>query len=195
MQDFSEDDYYENEFAEEVEHKKHAETARSDGKTLVLEKDLKAAGGASARMYDLMHLAFGHMVQWSTEEKNMLLTRDEAWSIGYRNHEKSPDRVLEMMSLYEFEAGMQGLEAVRQALDVSQLSEDQKERVTQYFTDYVYADRDFIIQHYRGNHNKFEKYWKFVQPIPPRQTLPEVKEFIARHAVEVGLIRDKQEEK
>ena len=189
---FSEDDYYENDLSGDAENTRHAETARSDGKHLLLEKDIKAAGRIQGRMYDLLHLAFGHMVQWSTDDAKMILTKEEAWAIGYRNHEGSADRILDLMSLYEFEAGMQGIEALRQVLDEATLSDDQKEAILQYFTDYVYADRDYIIQHYRGNHLSFQKFWKFGCAIPPRQKLPDVKSFIERSAVEIGLIRDKQ---
>lgn len=192
MTGFSEDDYHENEHSGDEEHQKHAETARSDGKTLLLEIDIVAAGGIQGRIYDLLHLAFGHMVQWSTEESNMLLTREEAWSIGYRNHEKSPSIVVDMMSFYEFEAGMQGVEALHQVLDEVSLSLEQKETILQYFTDYAYCDRSYIIQHYRGNHESFQKFWVFGQPIPPRQKIPHVQTFIERQAVEIGLIRDKQ---
>jgi hypothetical protein len=192
LTEFSEDDHYNNDHSGDIENKKHAETARSDGKNLILEKELKNAGGIQGRMYDLMHLAFGHMVQWSSDDKKLLLTKEESWAIGYRNHEGSPDIVLEMMSLYEFEAGMQGIEALRQVIDEVDISKEQKERITQYFVDYVYADRDYIIQHYRGNHESFQKFWKFGQNIPPRQTLPKVEKFIKRHAVEIGLIQDKQ---
>jgi len=190
---FSEDDFYENHHVE-PDHKKHAETARSDGKNLLLEQNLEKAGGTQGRMYDLMHLAFGHMVQWSSEDQKMLLTREEAWSIGYRNHEKSPDRVVDMMSFYEFEAGMQGVEALRQVLDRMNIIEDQKERILQYFVDYVYCDSAYIIQHYRGNHQSFQKFWKFGQPIPQRGHVPHVDTFIKRHAVEIGLIRDKNKD-
>ena len=189
---FSEDDYYENDFTNDEENEKHTETARSDGKNLLLEKDLVKAGGIQGRMYDLLHLAFGHMMQWSTNEINMLLTKEEAWEIGYRNHEESPDVVVDLMSLYEFEAGMQGIEALQQALDISNIEIDQKENILQYFVDYAYADRGYIIQHYRGNHESFQKFWEFGQDIPPRQNLPYVKEFIERHTVEIGLIHDKQ---
>ncbi len=192
MAGFSEDDYYENDHSDDPHHEKHAETARSDGKTLILEKDLTKAGGIQGRIYDLLHLAFGHMVQWSTNDTDTLLTKEEAWSIGYRNHDGSPDQVIQMMSFYEFEAGMQGIEALHQTLDESDLSKDQKEKILQYFVDYAYADRDYIIQHYRGNHESFQKFWKFAQPIPPRKDIPTVTEFIQRHAVEIGLIRDKQ---
>jgi hypothetical protein len=188
---FSEDDYYENHHAE-PDHKKHAETARSDGKNLLLEKNIDKAGGIQGRMYDLMHLAFGHMVQWSSEDSKLLLTREEAWSIGYRNHETSPDRVVDMMSFYEFEAGMQGIEALRQVLDKMSIIEDQKDRILQYFIDYVYCDSSYIIQHYRGNHESFQKFWKFGQPISPRSHLPMVDTFIKRHAVEIGLIQDRE---
>lgn len=190
MTGFSEDTYYEN---NENEETKHAETARSDGKNLLLEKDLQNAGGIQGRTYDLLHLAFGHLVQWSSDDKSLLLTKEEAWSIGYRNHEGSPDIVIDMMSLYEFEAGMLGLEALRQVLDNTEIYPEQKEKITQYFTDYVYADRAYIIQHYRGNHESFQKFWKFGQPVPSRQSIPNVKEFIKRHAVEIGLIQDIQE--
>jgi hypothetical protein len=189
---FSEDEYYKNEHADDPEHVKHAETARSDGKILLLEKDIEKAGGITGRMYDLLHLAFGHMVQWSSNDTAMLLTREESWAIGYRNHDTSPDRVIDMMSFYELEAGMQGVEALRQILDGMTFSEDQKERITQYFANYVYCDSSYIIQHYRGNHESFQKFWKFGQPIPPRIPLPIVENFIQRHAVEIGLIRDKQ---
>ncbi len=130
------------------------------------------------------------MVQWSSDDHKLLLTKEEAWAIGYRNHEDSPDCVLDMMSLYEFEAGMQGVEALHQVLDRMTIPEDQKEKILQYFVDYVYGDRDYIIQHYRGNHESFQKFWKFGQDIPPRQTLPAVDSFIERSAVEIGLIRD-----
>lgn len=186
---FKEDEYYENNKADE---EKHAETARSDGKNLLLEKDLAKAGGIQGRMYDLLHLAFGHMVQWSTEDPHMLLTKEEAWAIGYRNHEKSPDVVLDMMSLYEFEAGMQAIEMLHKVLKEINILEDQKEKIIQYFVDYVYCDRGYIIQHYRGNHESFQKFWKFGQPIPPRREFPKVETFIERSAVEIGLIRDKQ---
>ncbi len=186
---FSEDDFYENHHVE-PDHKKHAETARSDGKNLLLEISLEKAGGIQGRLYDLMHLTFGHMVQWSSEDSKLLLTREEAWSIGYRNHETSPDRVVDMMSFYEFEAGMQGIEALRQVLDRMNILEEQKDRILQYFVDYVYCDSSYIIQHYRGNHQSFQKFWKFGQPIPPRGHLPNVEGFIKRHAVEIGLIQD-----
>lgn len=187
---FVEDDYYGNDHEED--HVSHAETARSDGKVLLLEKDIEKAGGIQGRTYDLLHLAFGHMIQWSTEDPVALLTREESWSIGYRNHEKSPDRILDMMSLYEFEAGMQGVEALRIVIDKCDIPEGQKEGIIQYFVDYVYCDRDYIIQHYRGNHESFQKFWKFGMPIPPRKALPVVSEFIKRHTVEIGLIQDKQ---
>ncbi len=186
---FREDDYYENDTSED---EKHSETARSDGKNLLLEKDLAKAGGIQGRMYDLLHLAFGHMVQWSTDNSKMLLTKEEAWAIGYRNHEGSPDVVLDMMSLYEFEAGMQAIEILQRVLEESDISANQKEKIVQYFVDYVYCDRDYIIQHYRGNHESFQKFWKFAQPIPRRCEFPEVNEFIERSTVEIGLIRDKQ---
>ena len=189
---FSEDDYFENDHSDDPHHEKHTETARSDGKNLILEKDLLKAGGIQGRIYDLLHLAFGHMVQWSSSDTDLLLTKEEAWSIGYRNHDGSPDRVVDMMSYYEFEAGMQGIEALHQALDGTEMNQDQKEKILQYFVDYAYADRGYIIQHYRGNHESFQKFWKFGQPIPPRFEIPKVSRFIERHAVEIGLIRDKQ---
>jgi hypothetical protein len=190
MSVFSEDDHYEN---NENQDTKHAETARSDGKNLLLEVDLKKAGGIQGRMYDLLHLAFGHMVQWSTEDPHMLLTKEQAWSIGYRNHEKSPDIVLDMMSLYEFEAGMLAIEVLRKILMKDRdIPHEEKYSIWQYFVDYVYADRGYIIQHYRGNHESFQKFWKFGQPIPLPQEFPHVECFIQRHAVEVGLIKDQQ---
>lgn len=191
---FSEDDYHDNDHSYDKDHEKHAETARSDGKTLLLEIDLVAAGGIQGRIYDLLHLAFGHMVQWSTDDGSTLFTREEAWSLGYRNHEQSPKTIVDIMSLYEFEGGMQGVEALHQTLDDSRLSldQDQREAILQYFVDYAYCDKDYIIQHYRGNHESFQKFWGFGKPIPPRRNIPAVKEFIERTAVEIGLIRDKQ---
>lgn len=170
---------------------KHAETARSDGKTLSLERELSNAGGIQGRTYDLLHLAFGHMVQWSTDDPRMLLTKEEAWAIGYRNHDKSPDIVVDMMSFYEFEAGMMAIEMLQQTLESIDLPSEEKERILQYFTDYVYCDRGYIIQHYRGNHESFQKFWKFGQPIPPRREFPKVSNFIERDPVEIGLIQDK----
>jgi len=188
MSGFSEDDLYENNQIE-TDHKKHAETARSDGKTLLLEKNLENAGGIQGRIYDLMHLAFGHMIQWSSEDSKLLLYRQEAWSIGYRNHATSPDIVIDMMSFYEFEAGMQGIEILHEVLDSMNISQDQKERILQYFIDYAYCDRSYIIQHYRGNHEPFQKFWKFGQAISPRESIPLIEEFIKRHTVEIGLIQ------
>lgn len=186
---FSEDDHYEN---DENKETKHAETARSDGKNLLLEQDLQKAGGIQGRMYDLLHLAFGHMVQWSTDDKNMLLKKEEAWSIGYRNHENSPDIIIDMMSLYEFEAGMMAIEVLRNTMEKINIPENQKTAIIQYLIDYVYADRGYIIQHYRGNHESFQKFWKFSQNIPERQNIPTVKRFIKRNTVEIGLIKDLQ---
>ncbi len=51
---FSEDDFYKN-YTDDETHQKHAETARSDGKTLLLEESLKDAGGIQGRLYDLIH--------------------------------------------------------------------------------------------------------------------------------------------
>jgi len=189
MTGFSEDTHYGN---TENEATKHAETARSDGKNLLLEADLERAGGIEGRMYDLLHLAFGHMVQWSTDDSRMLLTKEQAWQIGYRNHEQSADVVIDMMSLYEFEAGMMAIEVLQETLRPILIHPREKDAILQYFVDYVYADRGYIIQHYRGNHESFQKFWKFGQPIPPRRESPEVQHFIQRTAVEVGLIKDMQ---
>lgn len=188
---FSEDDFYENkDIHTDKEHKKHAETARSDGEVLLLEKNLSNAGGIQGRIYDLMHLAFGHMIQWSNTDTHLLLNKEEAWSIGYRNHEDSPKAVIDMMSHYEFEAGMLGVEALHQVLDTMDIDNNQKNNILQYFVDYAYCDRSYIIQHYRGNYKSFQTFWNFGRDIPPRQDLPFVTKFIKRHAVEIGLIQD-----
>lgn len=189
---FSEDDFYENIFDDE-DHEKHAETARSDGKVLLLEKDIERAGSIVGRMYDLLHLAYGHMVQWSTTDNNALLTKEEAWAIGYRNHEGSPDKILDLMALYELEAGMMGVNALMRALaDIDGISKVEKDAIIQYFTDYVYADSKYIIQHYRGNREKFEKYFTAGNDVPPLYKEYDVPEYIKRQTVEIGLIRDKQ---
>lgn len=192
MSQFSEDVFYENDHEGDLEHENHAETARSDGQELLLEKDLKKIGGIQGRIYDLIHLAFGHMIQWSVDGDELLLTREEAWNIGYRNHDVSPDSVLDMVRLYEFEAGMMGVQAIRRELDIMQISEQVKDRIIQYFTDYVYCDRDYIIQHYRGNHKAFQSFWKFGNDVPKQQKVVAVDTFIKRHVVELGLIKDLQ---
>jgi hypothetical protein len=189
---FSEDEFYDNDYSDDPDNESHAETARSDGKVLCLEQDLKNSNGIQGRMYDLLHLAFGHMIQWSSDDDRLLLTKEQSWSVGYRNHDRSPDKVVDLVSLYEFEAGMQGVEALRQELDDIDIPAEQKEAIIQFFTDYAYCDRDYIIQHYRGNHESFQKFWFFGQEIPPRQSLPKVRTFIQRHSVELGLIQDKK---
>ncbi len=191
LSQFEEDEFYENELVSNKE--KHAETARSDGKTLVLEKDIERAGGIPGRMYDLLHLAYGHMVQWSTIDSRALLTKEEAWAIGYRNHEGSPDKVLALMAQYELEAGMSGVSALTKMLvDMNEISGMEKEAIIQYFTDYVYADSAYIIQHYRGNRHKFEEYFQAGREVPPLYQALTVPEYIKRQTVEIGLIRDKQ---
>jgi hypothetical protein len=192
LSNFIEDEYYKNE--PDSTYIRHAETARSDGKTLFLEKDLEKSGGIAGRMYDLIHLAFGHIVQWSTVDTDALLAKEQAWNIGYRNHEKSPDVVLDLMQLYELEAGMMGVNALMATLkNIPELSSEEKEAIIQYFTDYVYTDNKFIIQHYKGGKNKFEHYFLPGQDVPPEYESLVVPTYIKRHAVEIGLLKDQQD--
>lgn len=191
MSGFSEDVYYGNEF-EDPEHRIHAETARSNGKTLFLEKDLEKAGNIPGRMYDLMHLSFGHMVQWSTDDPKALLTKDQAWSVGYRNHDESPDRVLELVQLYEFEAGLMGINMLQKELKNVDLPDQTKEGILQYFTDYVYTDGKFITGHYRGNKDSFESHFKPGQDIPSEFEEYTLSNLIERETMELGLIKDQQ---
>ncbi len=183
---FSEDEFYGNDVDEE---EKHAETARSDGKKLIMEQNLEMAEGIEGRLYDLMHVGFGHMVQWSCDDDNLLLDSEKAWAIGYRNHDESPDEVLEVVKMYEFEGGILGIQKLKEALTKTNIGEEDQEMIVQYFTDLATADREFIMSHYRGNHDPLSSFWNVGNLIPDTFQFPETA-FIQRESVELGVIRE-----
>ncbi len=183
---FIEDEHYGNEVEEED---KHAETARSDGKTLLMEQRLELAEGIEGRLYDLMHVGFGHMVQWSSNSDSMILGAEEAWAIGYRNHDVSPDQVLELVKLYEFEGGVLGIQKLKEALEQTDLEDVVKVNITQFFTDLASADREFIMGHYRGSHEPLSAFWTVGNTRPDDFKFPEV-DFKQRDFVELGVIRE-----
>ena len=168
----------------------HSETARSDGKWLFLEQDLVKTGGIISRLYNLLHVGFGHMTQWSTTDPDMAFTKEQAWALGYRNHDKSPESVLEAMQVYEFEAGMVGIIALQQiGASLPNITPEELERVVQFFTDFTHADNQFIIDHYRGKKSKVESYFIPGQTPPRLLTAPKIPAYLQRGVVEIGFIQ------
>lgn len=58
----------------------HHETCVSDGLEVWLHDEVEHVGGECSRLYDLLHVGCGHLVQWAAgPESGLEFFGDEAW--------------------------------------------------------------------------------------------------------------------
>jgi hypothetical protein len=95
----------------------HAETCTSDGKTIYLHNQLKDHGGILTRIYDVMHMGCGHLIQRGSDE-NQGLKRygDNARGIGSVFHLGADKSTLDDVQKYELEAGQLGVSFITREL-------------------------------------------------------------------------------
>jgi hypothetical protein len=127
----------------------HAETCTSDGLTIYLHNQLADHGGIATRIYDILHMGCGHLIQWwATETSGLERYGDKAREIGSVFHGDSSEQVLQDVERYEFEAWRLGISYLTKIIDTLALDGD-KQDIIQMYSDYVRTDKDYIIDYYR----------------------------------------------
>jgi hypothetical protein len=169
----------------------HNETAVSDGKNIFLHVRTEEQGGVMGQIYDLLHIAFGHMLQWASDMSGGLqFFGNFAYEVGTPFFLGASDRQLEIVRLYEREAGVLALNCLRKILSKENL--ENQDALLRLFSDYAGTDLWYIIDYYReGLERSFFDNWRFgsgQELLKEKIKKPSKLDFIAREVKAVPLI-------
>lgn len=175
----------------EWEDADHSETCTSDGKTIYLHNQLSDHWGIMTRVYDIMHMWCGHLIQrWAKENSGLEYYGDKARKIGSVFHMWASDDLLLKVSNYELEAGILWVQHLREIIKEVILQDSDTESIIQLYSDYVQTDHEYIIDYYRtGKSSNFFKNRKFNQELLPEINLPIVIDIQKRSDIEIWLVR------
>jgi hypothetical protein len=168
----------------------HAETCTSDGHTIYLHNQLKDHGGILTRIYDVMHMWCGHLIQWWSDEKQGISRYgDKAWEIWSVFHMGADAETLSHVQKYELEAWQLGLSCLSKILRWLAL-DSSAENIMKLYNDYVMTDNDYIIDYYHTGESK--NFFSQRQYNTPRLPLLNTNiQFtpLQRTMIDIGLIR------
>jgi len=176
----------------EWEDADHAETCTSDGKTIYLHNQLSDHWGITTRIYDIMHMGCGHLLQrWAKEHSWLEYHGDKAWEIGSVFHMWASDELLSKVWDYELEAWTLWVQYLRNIVKKVSLQDSTPEAIIQLYSDYVQSDHEYIIGYYKTwVSTNFFSHWKFDQPILPETQIPTDITVQKRTSIEIWLIRN-----
>lgn len=171
----------------------HAETCTSDGQTIYLHNQLKDHGWILTRIYDIMHMGCGHLIQWWAQaDSGLTWYGDTAFEIGSVFHDGANEDTLMRVKAYELEAGVLGLSYIDSILDTLELTESTKQDIMQLYNDYVITDNKYIIDYYRTwVSTNFFSNWIYDQDMLTLLDLDTIQHINAakRTTIEIGLVR------
>lgn len=168
----------------------HIETCTSDGEVVYLHDQLDDHGGILTRIYDVLHMGCGHIVQWGADQKSGLdWYGDKAWDIGSVFHLNATDEKLAQVSDYEMEASKIALTCLRKVLKET-LLDTPADNIFQMYSDYVLSDNKYIINYYKtGVSTNFFDNWLFDLPLIETKKFPSFTPH-KRMMMNIGLIRN-----
>ncbi len=179
----------------------HIETSIADGDTVYLHDNLWDHGGIATRLFDVMHLWAGHMIQWAADQDSGLqFWWDKAYDIGTVFHNGASEETLQQVRSYEEEAGRLGLFALQDILsfcvfdEKNSVAENKQiaDSIYRMYNDYCANDLEFIIDYYRtGKSKNFFAEWKFFDHnmLQALSTPPHIRAR-KRDMIQIGVIRD-----
>lgn len=179
----------------------HIETSIADGDTVYLHANLWDHGGIATRLFDIMHLWAGHMIQRAADHDSGLeFWGDAAYEIWSVFHNGASQETLQKVRKYEEEAGRLGLFALQNILHFCVFNESHSvvenkeisQNIYRMYNDYCANDLEFIIDYYRtGKSKNFFAEWKFFDHtmLQSLQTPPHIKAK-KRPMIDIGVVRD-----
>jgi len=168
----------------------HFETCTSDGEKVYLHNQLQDHGGIMTRVYDIMHMGCGHMIQRAAQQQSGLdRYGDKAWAIGSVFHMGADAHKLREVGEYEMEASELALQCVRDVL-AHTLTDGPAENIVKLYSDYIRSDNHYILDYYKtGKSTNFFDGREFDQTPVKSHAVPS---FVPhkRAIMEIGLIRN-----
>jgi len=128
----------------------HHETCVSDGLEVWLHDEVEHVGGECSRLYDLLHVGCGHLVQWAAgPESGLEFFGDEAWLMASTFFLGRPEEEIQRVWRYEREAAQLANGNLRKVLELVDLEPAFEERLAAMFNDYATTDLAYITAYYR----------------------------------------------
>lgn len=171
----------------------HYETCVTDGKKVYLHNRDEKTGGVAGQLYDVLHVALGHLWQWGSDQKGGLkFFGNFSYELGTIFFLGANERQLEVVREYEKEGSMIALQNLRNILLDLDLRDETKENVVRFMNDYMNTDLWYIIDYYRNGIEKpFYDNWMYNQPMLPEINLPTKLNLISRDAPAIPLISNR----
>lgn len=171
----------------------HYETCVTDGKTVYMHNRDEKTGGVAGQLYDVLHVALGHLWQWGSDQKGGLqFFGNFAFELGTIFYLGANEKQLDIVREYEREGSVIAFTNLLKILESLDLPHATKVSIKHFVSDYMHTDLWYIIDYYRNGIEKpFYECWKYNQPMISEINLPAELNLVKRNAPAIPLISNR----